>query len=108
MNPSISDEVVRVARSPIRKLGANDRLIGPAVQYYDLFGQIPRGLVKGIAALLLFDYENDKEAVALQQTIQKSGVEEALFQYAQLEKEHPLVIAIKNQFSGLSRENVNM
>jgi mannitol-1-phosphate 5-dehydrogenase len=101
MNPSISDEVVRVARSPIRKLGANDRLIGPATQYYDLFGQVPHGLVKGIAALLLFDYENDEEAVALQQTIQKEGVEEALYQYSQLEKTHPLVAAIKNQWQHL-------
>jgi mannitol-1-phosphate 5-dehydrogenase len=101
MNPSISDEVVRVARSPIRKLGANDRLIGPAVQYYDLFGQIPLGLVKGIAALLLFDYENDDEAVALQKTIQEAGVEGALYQYSQLEKDHPLVIAIKDQWQHL-------
>jgi mannitol-1-phosphate 5-dehydrogenase len=101
MNPSISDEVVRVARSPIRKLGANDRLIGPAVQYYDLFGQVPLGLVKGIAALLLFDYENDDEAVALQKTIQETGVEGALYQYSQLEKDHPLVMAIKDQWQHL-------
>ncbi|MBB3868970.1 mannitol-1-phosphate 5-dehydrogenase [Parageobacillus toebii NBRC 107807] len=101
MNPSISDEIVRVARSPIRKLGANDRLVGPAVQYYDLFGQVPLGLVKGIAALLLFDYENDEEAVALQKTIQETGVEGALYQYSQLEKDHPLVIAIKDQWQHL-------
>ncbi|BDG43704.1 mannitol-1-phosphate 5-dehydrogenase [Saccharococcus caldoxylosilyticus] len=101
MNPSISDEVVRVARSPIRKLGANDRLVGPATQYYDLFGQVPLGLVKGIAALLLFDYENDDEAVALQKTIQETGVEGALYQYSQLEKDHPLVIAIKDQWQHL-------
>lgn len=101
MNPSISDEIVRVARSPIRKLGANDRLVGPAVQYYDLFEQVPLGLVKGIAALLLFDYENDEEAVALQKTIQETGVEGALYQYSQLEKDHPLVIAIKDQWQHL-------
>ncbi|BDG36199.1 mannitol-1-phosphate 5-dehydrogenase [Saccharococcus caldoxylosilyticus] len=101
LNPSISDEVVRVARSPIRKLGANDRLVGPATQYYDLFGQVPLGLVKGIAALLLFDYENDDEAVALQKTIQETGVEGALYQYSQLEKDHPLVIAIKDQWQHL-------
>lgn len=51
-NPSLSDDIVRVARSPIRKLGPNDRLIAPATQYCTLFGNVPAGLAKGIAALL--------------------------------------------------------
>lgn len=100
-NPSIIDEVVRVARSPIRKLGANDRLIRPAKQYYELFNKIPIGLTKGIAALLLFDYQEDAESVKLQETIKNEGIEEALLQYSQLEKHHPLVAAIKDQVTSL-------
>jgi mannitol-1-phosphate 5-dehydrogenase len=101
-NPSISDDIVRVARSPIRKIGANDRLMKPAKQYYELFNEVPAGLTKGIAALLLFDFKDDPEAVELQETIKKAGIEGALSQYAQLEKDHPLAEAIMNQVEGLS------
>jgi mannitol-1-phosphate 5-dehydrogenase len=100
-NPSISDEIVRVARSPIRKIGANDRLMKPAKLYYDLFKEVPTGLTKGIAALLLFDFKDDPEAVELQETIKKAGIEGALSQYAQLEKDHPLAEAIMNQVEEL-------
>jgi mannitol-1-phosphate 5-dehydrogenase len=100
-NPSISDEIVRVARSPIRKVGANDRLMKPAKQYYELFNEVPAGLTKGIAALLLFDYKDDPEAIELQETIKKAGIEGALSQYAQLEKDHPLADAIIKNVEGL-------
>ncbi|MBO8177130.1 MAG: mannitol-1-phosphate 5-dehydrogenase [Bacillus sp. (in: Bacteria)] len=100
-NPSISDEIVRVARSPIRKVGANDRLMKPAKQYYELFNEVPAGLTKGIAALLLFDYQEDPEAIELQETIMKAGIEGALSQYAQLEKDHPLADAIIKYVEGL-------
>ncbi|HZG59239.1 MAG TPA: mannitol-1-phosphate 5-dehydrogenase [Anoxybacillus sp.] len=100
-NPSISDEIVRVARSPIRKLGANDRLMKPAKQYYELFTEVPVGLTKGIAALLLFDYKGDPEAIELQETIKTVRIEGALSQYSQLEKDHPLVVAIQKQVEWL-------
>lgn len=102
-NSAITDEVTRVARSPIRKLGANDRLVSPASQYYNLFDEIPQGLVKGIAALLLFDYKEDIEAVKLQKTIYERGIEEALLQYAQLSADHPLALAIKEQVDVLKK-----
>ncbi|EMT44824.1 mannitol-1-phosphate 5-dehydrogenase [Anoxybacillus flavithermus] len=97
INPAMTDEVTRVARSPIRKLGPNDRLIRPTMKYYECFGEVPTFLAKGIAALLLFDYEGDTEAVQLQQTIKESGVEGALVTYAQIPSDHPLVVEIKKQ-----------
>ncbi|EPZ38592.1 MULTISPECIES: mannitol-1-phosphate 5-dehydrogenase [Anoxybacillus] len=97
VNPSMTDEVTRVARSPIRKLGPNDRLIRPAMKYYECFGEVPTSLAKGIAALLLFDYEGDAEAVQLQKTIKESGVEGALETYAKLPSDHPLAGEIKKQ-----------
>jgi mannitol-1-phosphate 5-dehydrogenase len=102
-NPSLSDDIVRVARSPIRKLGPNDRLVAPAVQYYTLFERVPSGLVKGIAALLLFDETGDAEATALQQTIEQSGVEGALVQYAGLDNSHPLVVAVKEEYAQMKQ-----
>ncbi|WP_031409087.1 mannitol-1-phosphate 5-dehydrogenase [Geobacillus vulcani] len=102
-NPSLSDDIVRVARSPIRKLGPNDRLIAPAVQYYTLFDSVPSGLVKGIAALLRFDEASDAEAAALQQTIEQHGIEGALRQYAGLEHDHPLVVAVGKEYAQMKQ-----
>ncbi|ANB58634.1 mannitol dehydrogenase Rossmann domain protein [Anoxybacillus sp. B7M1] len=101
---AITDEVTRVGRSPIRKLGPNDRLISPAKQYYDLFHEIPSGLVKGIAALLQFDYQEDTEAMELQETIRQMGIEGALSRYAGLELGHPLIAAVKTEAATLAKQ----
>ncbi|ADI26575.1 mannitol-1-phosphate 5-dehydrogenase [Geobacillus sp. C56-T3] len=103
MNPSLSDDILRVARSPIRKLGPNDRLVAPATQYYALFERVPFGLVKGIAALLRFDDASDAEAAALQQTLKQRGVEEALWQYAGLDRGHPLIAAVKEEYGRMEK-----
>ncbi|WP_342499950.1 mannitol-1-phosphate 5-dehydrogenase [Bacillus sp. FSL M7-0791] len=69
-NAFISDEVTRVARSPLRKLGANDRLIGPAKKIKQ-----PQYLVKGIVAALAYDFTEDEEAVRLQALRKEKGIE---------------------------------
>ncbi len=65
-NPFISDDVTRVARSPLRKLGENDRLVGPAKKIKE-----PNALAEGIAAALRFDFTGDPEAVELQALIEE-------------------------------------
>lgn len=97
LNPYISDEVVRVARSPIRKLGRNDRLVSPAVQYLELLGKAPENLVKGIATALLYDYQEDPEAVQVQTKIQQAGFEKSVYEFCGLENDHPLVPVILEQ-----------
>lgn len=93
-NPNISDEVTRVGRAPIRKLGENERLIGPAKQllYYDISSE---NLCRGIAAALKYDYPEDPEAVELQQAIAEAGVESALKKYSGLDLDSSLVNNIK-------------
>lgn len=90
-NSNISDEVTRVARGPIRKLGADDRLVGPALTYMDTTSKEPTYLAKVIAAALQFDYEADQEAVELQKMIDKQGVEATLQEVSGLKADHPLV-----------------
>ena len=34
--PGVSDPITRVAREPIRKISANDRIMGPAIQCEEL------------------------------------------------------------------------
>lgn len=89
-NPYINDEIPRVARGPIRKLGPNDRLISPAKQYYEYVDGEPEFLGKTIAAVLKYDYDEDEEAKKLQGKISQVGYEKALQEISQLEDGHPL------------------
>lgn len=100
-NPSISDEVTRVGRSPIRKLGANDRLVGPARELVQLNLDVDH-LALGIAAALLYDYEEDEQAVELQKTRQQKGLEKTILLYTGLDETSPLVKLIMEQVQWLS------
>lgn len=82
-NPYLVDEVDRVGRQPLRKLGTNDRLIKP------LLGTIEYGLpnsmlLKGIAAALKYRNSSDPQAVEIQQSIEKEGVRSTLARYTGL------------------------
>lgn len=76
-NPYIADEAVRVARSPLRKLSANDRFIKPLRECLDL--KLPTTyLQKAIQLALNYSYEGDPEAVKLQEMTKAEGKREAL------------------------------
>jgi mannitol-1-phosphate 5-dehydrogenase len=89
-NPRISDEVTRVARAPIRKLGHDERFVSPALRLFEM-GHTPTHLAVVIRAVLAFDYPHDEEAVELQETIRTQGERLALVRYASVEEDHPLV-----------------
>jgi len=100
-NPNISDEVTRVGRSPKRKLGYDDRLVGPARQYHSLMNEIPHRLVDGIAAALSFDFAGDDEAVAVQNLITNKGIRKAIVELTGLEESHPLIPHIESAYNKL-------
>jgi mannitol-1-phosphate 5-dehydrogenase len=102
-NAYIIDEVTRVGRSPIRKLGFNDRLISPARQYIDVVGKEPVFLMKGIAAALLYDFHSDEEAVQVGTTIHEQGLEAAISKYTQLNETSPLFKGIVEQYNQLKK-----
>jgi mannitol-1-phosphate 5-dehydrogenase len=103
-NSYIVDEVTRVARSPIRKLGSNDRLVSPARQYSEVVGKEPVYLLKGIAAALMYDFQGDEEAVKVQQTINGQGLEAAIQTFTQLVPESPLFKGIIEQYQQLKKQ----
>ncbi|EGR4060747.1 mannitol-1-phosphate 5-dehydrogenase [Vibrio cholerae] len=85
-NPYLVDEVDRVGRQPLRKLGANDRLIKPLLGTIE-YG-LPNGmLLKGIAAALKYRNSSDPQAIELQQSIEKEGVRSTLARYTGLAAE---------------------
>ncbi|MED2942552.1 mannitol-1-phosphate 5-dehydrogenase [Bacillus swezeyi] len=88
-NECLSDDVARVARSPLRKLGQNDRLISPA-QKLSKLGDEPVHLAEGIALALQFDHADDPEAVQLQSMIDEKGYEGVLHEVCGLQANDPL------------------
>lgn len=100
-NPFITDEVTRVGRSPIRKLGPNDRLVSPARQYADLVGKEPVYLEKGIAAALLYDFAGDEEAVQIQKRINEQGIEASIQEYTCLPESSNLFKGVLEQYQQL-------
>ncbi len=103
MNPHISDEVTRVGRGPIRKLGKNDRLIRPATAYIDLINEEPVYLAKTIAAALNYTSEHDEEAVNLQAKVKELGFVKALQEVSELENDHPLFQLVLDQLDEIKK-----
>jgi mannitol-1-phosphate 5-dehydrogenase len=101
-NEYIVDEVTRVGRSPIRKLGPNDRLVSPARQFVEVFGTEPTFLLKGIAAALSYDVQSDEEAVQVQTTIREQGIEAAIMKYTELDSTSILFKGIVEQYQQLT------
>lgn len=98
-NPYISDEVTRVARAPIRKLGREERFVSPALRLIEM-GHMPVSLATVIGAVLRYDHPGDEEAQELQETIRNEGERSALARYAGVEEDHPLVDLVVERRSG--------
>src|SRR5690606_11855383 len=61
-NPDISDELIRVGRSPLRKMSSKDRFVSPALGVLKL-GKKPVYLAKALASLVNFSNPEDPESV---------------------------------------------
>lgn len=83
-NPYLVDEVDRVGRQPIRKLGAGDRLIKPLLGTIE-YATSNSTLLKGVAAALKYTNESDPQAVELQGYLQANGVVATLAKYSGLD-----------------------
>ncbi|MDN6639631.1 MAG: mannitol-1-phosphate 5-dehydrogenase [Tetragenococcus sp.] len=76
-NPYISDDVSRVARTPIRKLGYDERFIQPIreAKGYDLSYQ---ALVDVVALIFQYNNPEDEESVRLQKMLKEQSVSEVV------------------------------
>ncbi|MBN8203301.1 mannitol-1-phosphate 5-dehydrogenase [Bacillus sp. NTK034] len=101
-NARLNDGVTRVGRSPIRKLGPEDRLVRPALQAQKA-GLSYTNLAKAIAAALLFDNREDEEAVKLQEMIQDNGVLLVLKEVCGLEESGELATEVLKQYEALKK-----
>ena len=99
--PGVDYSAQMVTRSPIRKLAADDRFVGPAAGC-EQEGLNNDRLVEGIAMLLLLDRPDDAESVTLQQYIASHGVPAALEHYTGIprgSRTHDAVLAHHDRLS---------
>ncbi|MBM7606192.1 mannitol-1-phosphate 5-dehydrogenase [Metabacillus crassostreae] len=96
-NPYIVDDVQRVGRAPIRKLGPKDRLVAPALEYLEEFKEVPDHLVKVIVAALQFVSEEDQESIDLKKMIEEKGTARAFSEISGLAETHPLVKEVEEK-----------
>lgn len=96
-NPKLKDEVSRVARSPIRKLGPSDRLVKPARELMEN-GIEPNELAYGIAAALNYYNPEDSESSELYLSIEESGILSTVEKYLKLEETDTLTQLILDQY----------
>ncbi|MCO7128095.1 mannitol-1-phosphate 5-dehydrogenase [Sporolactobacillus shoreicorticis] len=103
-NPKLNDDVTRVGRSPLRKLGSEDRLVKPAREAQKL-GLPFQHLAKVMAAALHFDYSEDAEAESLQQQLKQKGVRAVLRDVCGFEEDDPIAKEVVHYYY---YENVNL
>ncbi len=85
-NENISDDVRRVGRAPIRKLGYDERLIKPLRNLFEL--DLPlKYLSIVIAAAFSFDNPKDEEAVRLQEYIKENGIDQAITHFTEIKNQ---------------------
>lgn len=88
-NPYLPDTVVRVARSPLRKLSRHDRFIGPAAELAER-GLPAEALLSAVGAALGFDWAEDPEAVRLQAMLADEEASQVVEDVMGLDPGHPL------------------
>ncbi|MBU8908579.1 mannitol-1-phosphate 5-dehydrogenase [Desertibacillus haloalkaliphilus] len=96
-NPYLNDSVTRVGRAPIRKLGPEDRLVRPITEAYKE-GLSYSNLAKAIAAALMFDDPEDKQAVELQGMIEENGVAAVLKSVSNLNEDSEITKEVIRQY----------
>ena len=95
-NSALMDTIARVGRDPIRKLQADDRLVGPAKLAYR-YGFEPTYLMQGCAAALRFSRPDDPQALELEKMINENGVAQTLDTVCQLRPWNPISELIRKE-----------
>lgn len=101
-SPEIPDTLERNVRDPLRKLGPNDRLVGPAHLCLEV-GVEPRALTLAIAAGLRYAEPTDPSAVELQEKIRREGVDGVLREVLGLDPEGTLAAMIRARIRDVDR-----
>lgn len=99
-SPDLGDTVERICRGPMRKLGAQERLIGPA-RLAIKHGLPHDHLVQTIAAALTYHDERDVQSKVLQYVIGSEGLDYVLTAVCGLLPHEPLAQEVKVAWAAL-------
>jgi len=100
-NAALNDSIMRVARDPRRKLGANDRLVG-AARLAEKAGVIPKKLALAAAAALFFYNPAEPSTTDLQHEIAVDGLGAALRHICGLDSRRGLGRFVADDWNRLS------
>lgn len=92
-NPLLSDDIERIIRNPLRKIGVNDRIVQPSRLYIEYFHETPIYLAYLYSLVLICDNTRDPEIQSMKKIIETSGVEQFIEEVSHISK-----------FSKLSKE----
>ncbi len=73
-SPYVKDDINRVARSPLRKISPNERIIGPLMKSSELGLNVERNIIS-VAAVLNYKNEDDSEAMQMGRQLKEMGSE---------------------------------
>ncbi len=100
---AIVDQVTRIARDPIRKLGPDDRFIGPMTIALKA-NIVPEAMALGAAAAIYYDYAEDETATTLRHLRVDQGIDEIFKEVCKIDPEGEIASWIKNGIARLKEE----
>lgn len=99
-NIALGDQVSRVGRDPVRKLGPDDRLVGGAMLCEE-YGVKPLHICRAIAAALKFNPEEDPSAPRVQELVALSGPATALKEIGGLPEDSEITKLVLVEYASL-------
>lgn len=99
-NVALGDQVSRVGRDPIRKLGPEDRMIGGGKLCLE-YGITPTNVCVGTAAGLMFDNPDDPAALEVQAMIREGGLDRVFHEVCDIDPASDLAQMIREQYERL-------
>jgi len=103
-NKALGDPISRVGRDTVRKLGENDRLIGP-LKLCVKHNINPTFLMVGIAAALHFQTDGDPASYDVAFTAKTNGIQKTLAQYSNLGPEYETCLKTIDHFYKMFAQN---
>ena len=100
-DPAINDQIERNANDSKRKLGKDERLLGPALLCLK-FGRMPYAYAKAIAAAYYYNGSTDEGTTEVQETVKNNGIAAAIKKYSLIDESSSLFSLVVESYQSKS------